>query len=180
VPFTPKHSTLDNEPFTPKHSTLDNEPFTPKHSTLKTLLLADSDARTTTRAKKTHVHVYSSLALTVCETQTTTHAHIHVNNRRSGLVRCGMMNAQDSTNIMRAISITKFVSAQTAGTKAMIVLQLLNAKNRHRLAVSTCGDDHCQVCVCASVRPWHCIAVAAAQRVYYEHSHACAPRASYR
>jgi hypothetical protein len=70
-----------------------------------------------------------------------------------------MMDAQDSTNIMRAISITKFVSAQTAGTKAMIVLQLLNAKNRHRLAVSTCGDDHCQVCVCvcarASVRPWH-------------------------
>lgn len=74
-----------------------------------------------------------------------------------------MMDAKDSTNIMRAISITKFVSAQTAGTKAMIVLQLLNAKNRHRLAVSTCGDDHCQVCVCASVCPWHCIAVAAEQ-----------------
>jgi len=143
-------------------------------------VLADSDTLTTTRAKKTHVHVYASLALTVCETQTTIDTQTHTREQSPlGMVRCGMMDAQDSTNIMRAISITKFVSAQTAGTKAMIVLQLLNAKNRHRLAASTCGDDHCQVCVCASVRPWHCIALAA-QRVYYEHSNACAPRASYR
>ena len=53
--------------------------------------------------------------------------------------------AEDSDNIMRAITIKKFVSAQTAGSKASIVLQLLNSDNRHQLTVSACGASNCQV-----------------------------------
>jgi hypothetical protein len=52
---------------------------------------------------------------------------------------------EDSANIMRAITIKKYVSAQTAGTKAAIVLQLLHSHNRHRLVVSASGATNCQV-----------------------------------
>ena len=54
---------------------------------------------------------------------------------------------EDKTNIMRAISITKFVSANNPGSKADIVLQLLHSANRHQLAVAACGDTNCQVLV---------------------------------
>lgn len=46
---------------------------------------------------------------------------------------------------MRAITIKKYVSAQTAGSKASIVLQLLCSDNRHQLTVSACGASNCQV-----------------------------------
>ena len=53
--------------------------------------------------------------------------------------------AEDSDNIMRAITIKKYVSAQTAGSKASVVLQLLCSDNRHQLTVSACGASNCQV-----------------------------------
>ena len=53
--------------------------------------------------------------------------------------------AEDSENIMRAITIRKYVSAQTAGSKAGIILQLLNSENQHQLVVSASGAANCQV-----------------------------------
>jgi hypothetical protein len=52
---------------------------------------------------------------------------------------------EDCTTIMRAITIKKYVSGQTAGSDANIVLQLRNSSHRHHLAVSACGDSNCQV-----------------------------------
>jgi len=53
--------------------------------------------------------------------------------------------AEDSANIMRAITIKKYVSSLTAGKEANVVLQLLNSDNKHQLVVSACGASNCQV-----------------------------------
>ena len=51
---------------------------------------------------------------------------------------------EDCTNIMRAITIKKYVSSLTAGSDANIVLQLRNSAHRHHLEASACGATNCQ------------------------------------
>ncbi|EKX45914.1 hypothetical protein GUITHDRAFT_138739 [Guillardia theta CCMP2712] len=53
--------------------------------------------------------------------------------------------AEDSSNIIRAISIKKYVSARRPGEDIRIILQLLRPENRHHLNVSTCGGTDVQI-----------------------------------